>query len=208
VANPESPLTLARPRIRIRASCICSGVSVIIEREVLLGAVASAVAGDEAAFARIIAAHHNDVVRVGFLVTGEIELAHEAIQSAWLLAWRHLGTLRDPDRLRPWLMSIAANEARRVLRGRRRRRLVEIPVEDLGVGWEAASADGGDRDGRLDLRNALLHLKPDDRAVLAMRYSAGMTSDEIGRATGMSAPGVRSKLGRALARLRKELDHD
>ena len=126
------------------------------------GVVASAVAGDEGAFARIIAAHHDDMVRVGFLVTGETELAHEAVQSAWLLAWRRLGTLRDPDRLRPWLMSITANEARGLLRSRRRRRLVEVQVEALGPDWEAAAPDPGDRDRRLDLRNALLQLRPDD----------------------------------------------
>ena len=108
------------------------------------GVVASAVAGDEGAFARIIAAHHDDMVRVGFLVTGETELAHEAVQSAWLLAWRRLGRCGTPTVWRPWLMSITANEARGLLRSRRRRRLVEVQVEALGPDWEAAAPDPGD----------------------------------------------------------------
>src|SRR3954452_14240487 len=93
------------------------------------GVVASAAAGDESAFARIVAAHHEDMIRVAYLVTTDTDLAQEAVQSAWQIAWSKLRSLRDEDRLRPWLVSIAANEARQVLRKRSRRRVTEITVD-------------------------------------------------------------------------------
>ncbi len=96
----------------------------------LAGAVALAVAGDEAAFARIIRAHHDDMTRVCFVICNDLDIADEAVQAAWPIAWRKLGSLRDTGRLRPWLVSIAANEARQLTRHRRRRTVVELAVAD------------------------------------------------------------------------------
>ena len=57
----------------------------------------------------------------------------------------------------------------------------------------------------VDLAHALARLDAEDRALIAMRYLAGLGSDEIARATGRSASGVRARLSRLLARLRQEL---
>jgi RNA polymerase sigma factor (sigma-70 family) len=168
------------------------------------GAVAQAVAGDEAAFARIIRTHHGDMTRVCFLICADLDLADEAVQTAWLIAWRKLKGLRDPSRLRPWLVSIAANEARQLLRRRRRSPVIEIDVMDA----LAAGSDPAGRIGDLDLTNALARLDPDDRALLALRYVAGFDSTELARATGRSPSGTRARLARLLDRLRKDLGDD
>ena len=65
-----------------------------------------------------------------------------------------------------------------------------------------------ERDRSIDLQNALQRLTPEDRSVVAMRYVLGLSSSEIGRTTGLSATGVRSRLARALDRLRKDLGDD
>ena len=65
-----------------------------------------------------------------------------------------------------------------------------------------------DRARELDLINALRRLPAEDRVVVAMRYELGLSSSEIGRATGLSPTGVRSRLARALERLRKDLGDD
>jgi RNA polymerase sigma factor (sigma-70 family) len=170
----------------------------------LAEAIALAVAGDEAAFARIIRAHHDDMTRVCFLICTDLDLADEAVQSAWLIVWRKLKGLRDPARLRPWLVSVAANEARQLLRRRRRTPVVEIAVMDAVTG----GSDPAGRIGDLDLANALARLDPDDRALLALRYVAGFDSTELGRATGRSPSGTRARLARLLDRLRKDLGDD
>jgi len=167
-------------------------------------AVRSAAAGDEAAFASLIAAHDDSMRRVAFFIAGDWESAGEAVQTAWVLAWERLRTLRQHDRLEAWLVSIAANETRRLLTRQRRRTLVEIDA-----GREAALATGRDPAdvvGMVDLGRAIRRLQPDERALLAMRYVAGLDSGQIGEVTGMSASGVRTRLARLLERLRVDLD--
>src|SRR5689334_1681633 len=164
--------------------------------------VADAAAGDAAALARIITAHHRDMARVCAVVTGDADLADEAVQAAWPIAWHRLGSLRDPDRLRPWLVSIAANEARQLMRRERRRRVVEMAIGDISTPGPELRAP------LADLSVALRGLSADDRALLALRYVAELSSDEIGRALGISASGARTRLERLLARLRQELGDD
>jgi RNA polymerase sigma-70 factor (ECF subfamily) len=166
--------------------------------------VRSAADGDEAAFTRIVAAHHDDMVRVSFVVCGDVDVAEEAVASAWLVAWRKLRDLREPDRLRPWLVSIAANEARQAMRRQRRRGVVELTIAEAGV----PSGDPATRTTDIDLANALARLDPDDRALLALRYVAGFDATELGRATGRSPSGTRARLARLLDRLRTELNDD
>jgi RNA polymerase sigma-70 factor, ECF subfamily len=165
--------------------------------------VSQAADGDEAAFTRIVAAHHDDMVRVSFVVCGDADLAEEAVAAAWLVAWRKLGDLREPDRLRPWLVSIAANEARQAVRRGKRRGVVE-----LAMPHPVASGDPAARATDIDLINALARLDPDDRALLALRYVAGFDSTELARATGRSASGTRARLARLLGKLRTELRDD
>jgi len=167
--------------------------------------ISRAASGEEAAFARIIAAHHDDMVRVCYVICGDLDLADEATQVAWTIAWRKLPTLREPDRLRPWLISVAANEARQILRRRRRRAIVELAVVDPA---RLAHDDPAARTDDLDLINALAGLDADDRRLLALRYVAGFDSFEIARATGRSASGTRARLARLLDRLRTELRDD
>ena len=172
----------------------------------LAKAVGLAAAGDESAFARIVAAHHDDMARVCFVICGDLDVADEAVQAAWLIAWHKLGSLRDPGRLRSWLVSVAANEARQLVRGRRRRTVMELAVGDKATpGVDPALRV---RDLDLDLTNALARLDPDDRALLALRYVAGFDSTELARATGRSASGTRARLARLLDRLRTELGDD
>ena len=171
--------------------------------ETSAGLMRLAAEGDETAFARIVDAHHADMSSVCFVVTGgDAELAEEAVQSAWPIAWRKLDTVRDPDRLRPWLISIAVNEARQLARRRRRGRVLEISV---AVDPSATTPDPASRTDDIDLRNALARLKPEDRALIALRYVAGFDSTELARVTGMSPSGTRARLARLLGRLRSEL---
>jgi RNA polymerase sigma-70 factor (ECF subfamily) len=164
-------------------------------------AVESAVAGDEVAFARIVSTYHGDLVRVAYVVVGDGQLAEDAVQSTWSIAWQKLGSLRDPEHLRPWLVSVAANEARQILRSRHRRQVAEIRVRqpDDPAGDPSTVVD------RLDLVDAFRHLKPEDRGLLAMRFLAALDAAEIGAVLGMSPSGVRGHLSRLLERLRKEL---
>ena len=165
--------------------------------------IASAVAGDTAAFASIVLANHEDMRRVCIVVAGDDGIADDAVAAAWSIAWRKLGSLRDPARLRPWLVSVAVNEARQILRARRRRSLIEVPVIHLDE--PRGGFDPGSTINLIDLRNALAQLDPADRALVAMRYLAGFDANELAYATGRSPSGTRARLARLLRRLEREL---
>lgn len=158
--------------------------------------------GDQAAFARLVAAYHGDLVRVAYVTCGDQDLAQDAVQSAWAIAWRKLGTIRDPAKVKGWLVAIAANEARQLRRRQARGRVTELKVQSPS----GRRDDPGELIDRVDLVNALSRLKPEDRSLLAMRYVAGLDSTELGDLLGKSASGTRARLARLLERLRRELD--
>ena len=162
-----------------------------------------AAAGDEGAFAELVACFHADLVRVGFAVAGDVEMGRDAAQAAWETAWRKLPTLRDHGKVRSWLLAIAANEARRLARRRRLRELIERRSRPA-----ASRADIEPSAIAIDLGRALARLNPRDRQLLAMRYAVGLTSEEIADVMALSSSGVRSQLSRLLARLRKDLSDE
>lgn len=156
------------------------------------------VRGDENAFTELVVAYDRDMVGLCFVVCGDVELARDATQNAWHKLWTSPPTLRDETRLRSWLLSVAANEARQMLRRKRVGRVREL---------EARAERSGESsiDDRLDLEQLLRGLEPSERELLGLRYVVQMSSMEIGQQLGLSAEGVRSRLHRLLERLRKDL---
>jgi len=168
--------------------------------------VRAAAKGDEAAFTELVARHHRDLLRVAYVICRDPALAEDAAQAAWAIAWRRLGDVKDPAQVRGWLVAVAANEARRVMRSRRQR-VREVSVADIELEGvpDLRSDPLADGIASADLRRVLASLDPTDRALIALRYVAELRSDEIGRALGMSSSGARGRLSRVLLRLRGEL---
>lgn len=164
--------------------------------------IASAAAGNEFAFRRIISDHHEDMRRVCAYVTRDDAVAEEAAYAAWAIAWKKIGSVREPDRLRPWLTAVAVNEAKRLLRKRRRRAEIEVRADASG---EPGSVDPATGIAAIDLRAAVQRLDPDDRALIAMRYIAGFSATELALAIGKSPAATRQRLKRLLDRLREDL---
>jgi RNA polymerase sigma-70 factor (ECF subfamily) len=167
-----------------------------------LSLLTRAASGDEIAFAQLVEAYHADMRRVSYVVCADADLVDEAVQQAWQIAWRKLGTVRHPDRVRAWLVSVAANETRQLMRRGRRR-----PEVELKPAWAADFDTDPGADVRLiDLAVALRRLSAEDRALLAMRYVTGLNATEISAVAGGSPSGVRSRLARLLRRMREELN--
>ena len=99
-------------------------------------------------------------------------------------------------------MSVAANEARQMVRSRGRRTVRELAVGDPTMPRDV------DHAAMIDLADALGRLDPKDRAIVGLRFIGGFDSTEVGRAMGMTATGVRVRLHRLLGRLRKDLGDD
>lgn len=159
-----------------------------------------AASGDRLAFAEIVRRFHDDLARIGFAVSGDVEIGRDAAQAAWETAWQRLPALRDATKLRSWLLVIAANEARRMTRRRRLAGILERRAHPLAAVVDLDRSEAG-----LDLEAAMSRLTARDRQLLVMRFSMGMTSEEIGEVVSLSPSGVRTQTARLLARLRKEL---
>ena len=163
--------------------------------------IALAQGGDQQAFARIVDFFHEDMVRVCYVICRDTDVANDAVQEAWSIAWRQLSNLREPDRLRSWLVAIAANQARQALRGQKRRTVNEL--KSPRPAYEGSTTMWS---GNVDLRDALAKLSVEDRELLALRYVAGFDSSELSQVTGLSPSGTRARLQRLLADLRSDLE--
>lgn len=165
--------------------------------------VRSVADGDADALEDLIALYDTDMLRVAVVICRDADLAEDAVQQAWRIAWRRLRSLHDPSRVKSWLVAVAANEARQITRaeGRRRRREAERRV--------APPRDHlTDITDRVYLDAVLARLTPDDRELLALRYVAGLNSTEIARLRRSTSAAVRGRLSRLLTDLREELDHE
>lgn len=152
-------------------------------------------ARDADALRQLVIEFDSPITKFAFLMCGDAELAKDATQETWEKLWARPPLLRDPSKLRSWLLSVTANNVRQVLRGRSRQHfeVPELPpVTDRHEEF-------------LDLRAALEHLNPEQRALLAYRYGAGFSAQELAPLLGISAEGVRTRLHRAVSQLRREL---
>jgi RNA polymerase sigma-70 factor (ECF subfamily) len=139
--------------------------------------------------------------RLSFAMLQSQAEAEDALQEAMLRAWRARLRLREGSDVRPWFLTIVANQCRRQRRSRWWSVLkgTELP--------EPSSGDLPD-DGIAVLRQALARLSHRDRLVLVMRYYLDQPFEEIGRVQGVSAGAAKARVHRALARLRVEVPED
>ena len=137
------------------------------------------------------------------------EAAMRAWQEAAMRAWQAWATLRNPDAALPWLLQITVNVCRgwrRGLKGRQEAQLQPLPDDDEpSLALLAFNLGTSDHAGALDLRAAVNALPVELRTVVALRFYAGLDATEIGEALSIPAGTVRSRLHRALLRLRKQL---
>ena len=119
-----------------------------------------------------------------------------------------LGRFRDGAPFRPWLLTIVTNEARNRRRADTRRAGLALRATEDQRELAARSAEDEalERAGRADLLRAIERLRPADREVVSYRYLLGLDEAETAQALGCARGTVKSRLSRALERLRAELD--
>jgi RNA polymerase sigma-70 factor (ECF subfamily) len=171
--------------------------------------VARAKRGEARAYERIVEQHQTIAFRVAWLITGSAPDAEEASQDAFLKAYRALGRFRDGAPFRPWLLRIVANEARnrRAAASRRERLVLRVAEErrpDDAVPTPEAALLDAERRGAL--LAALSRLPERDRIAIAFRYFVELSEAEMAAALRCRRGTVKSRLSRALARLREELE--
>jgi RNA polymerase sigma factor (sigma-70 family) len=164
--------------------------------------------GDMAAYAELVRRYQGPALRTAALLAADSTEAEDAVQDAFVKAHRALARFREGAPFRPWLLRIVANEARNRRRsaGRRQGLALRIaedrPSSDAAPSPEAAVLAHETREALLA---AIGRLEPDDRLVLAYRYFMDLSEAEMAAALGVARGTVKSRLSRALARLRLAL---
>lgn len=156
--------------------------------------------GDVEAFARLVDRHYDRCVRIALRILGNREDAEEAVQDAFLRAYRALGTYEDRERFSAWLTRILINQCRTMLARVQRREAVfsDLDVRDA----ESFAATESRESAWPDLERALAQLPPDQREAVVLRYADDLTYEEMARITGAGESALKMRVQRAFARLR------
>lgn len=160
---------------------------------------------DHDAFAVLVSASIGHLTAVARLIVRDHELARDAVQEAYIRAWRDLPGLRDPDRFDAWLHRLTVNACLDAVR-RRRRRPIEIDIQPLVL--SGATDHLGQVADRDQLERGFGRLPPEQRAVLVLHYYVGLSMPSLADTLGIPLGTAQSRLGRALATLRATLRTD
>lgn len=165
--------------------------------------------GNADAYEDLVHRYTETAFRTAYLVTGSAAEAEDAAQDAFVKAYWALSTFRPGAPFRPWLLRIVGNEARNRRRSAGRRAALEMrAVEVLRTGGAAPSPEAAAEaaEERRALVRALNTMAGEDREVIGCRYLLQLSVDETAAALGLAEGTVKSRLSRALARLRQLME--
>ena len=161
--------------------------------------------GDQDAYAELVTRYQAIAARTAYVITGAAADAEDVAQDAFVKAYYALDRFRAGAPFRPWLLRIVANEAinRRKAAGRRPTVGLSV-VEDRASGDTALSPEASAlaRERRELVLEALRRMREEDRLVIAYRYFFDLSEVEMADALGVARGTVKSRLSRAIARLR------
>jgi RNA polymerase sigma-70 factor, ECF subfamily len=161
--------------------------------------------GDESAFAELVDLDGDRCYAIAYRILRDVERAQDAVQQAFLLAWRELPRLRDPERFEVWLHRLVVNACYEEFRRYRRwsANVRSLPVDGPGGPDETVSVD--DRDA---LERAFRRLSPEHRAVVVPHHHPGFPLASIAEVAGVPLGTVKSRLHYATRILREALAAD
>lgn len=161
--------------------------------------------GDAVAYEELVRRHQDAALRTASLVSSGTAEAEDAVQDAFVKAYAALGRFRSGAAFRPWILRIVANQARNRRRSASRRAGLALRLaedrrpDDAAPPPEAAVLA---RERRAALLAAVAGLREQDRLVIGYRYFLELDEAETAEALGVPHGTVKSRLSRALGRLR------
>jgi RNA polymerase sigma factor (sigma-70 family) len=159
--------------------------------------------GDVGAYEELVRRHQGLAVRTAYLVSGSGADAEDLAQSAFLKAYLALGRFREGAPFRPWLLRIVVNEAKNRRRWAARHPELELTDVHDRPGPSSSPEDLAEAaDRRRRLLGAVNRLRRGDREVIAYRYFLDLSEAEMAELLQVAPGTVKSRLARALARLR------
>lgn len=173
-----------------------------VTRELIIRAVQ----GDVDAYEQIVHLHQEPVYRLAYLIVGDAQDAQDIAQETFIRAYRGLRRFDTARPLRPWLLQIAKNLSRNRLRaaGRYLAALQRAFMHMPRGAHSAASAESYVEQRRevQALWDAIRLLPEQDQEVIYLRYMLDLSTQETAEVLGVAPGTVKSRLSRALGRLR------
>jgi RNA polymerase sigma factor (sigma-70 family) len=167
------------------------------------GLIANARRGDAGAFEELVRRHQDVAFRTAFLILRDAAEAEDAAQEAIVKAYRAIGRFREGGAFRPWLLKIVSNQALTALRaGRRRGAAFERAAADQPAAFPDVDETVIGRERTQLIWRALNSLDERERVVVYLRYFLALPERELAEYLGCAPGTVKSRLHRALARLR------
>jgi RNA polymerase sigma-70 factor (ECF subfamily) len=162
--------------------------------------ISRATAGDKLAFEALLGPLIVPAARLAFGMLQDRDEAEDVVQESAVKAWRKLGNLRPEADFKPWFLGIVANQCRTVRRGSWWSvvRLQTAPAIDRSGPEEVVVRS-------MDLGRALATIPPGHRAALLLHFYLDLPLEDVATALGISVSGVKSRINRALKRLRPSL---
>lgn len=161
------------------------------------------------AYEELVRRYQDVAVRTAYVVAGSADDAEDAAQEGFVKAYAALGRFRAGAPFRPWLLRIVANEARNRRRSSGRRAMLAVRAAEDRPSLDAAPSPEVAvlaQETRATLLAAINALRDEDREVIGARYFLDLSEAETADTLGIPRGTVKSRLSRALGRLRVELD--
>jgi RNA polymerase sigma-70 factor (ECF subfamily) len=162
-------------------------------------------AGDEEAYAVLVRRRYPRCLRYALHMLGNRADAEEAVQDAFVRAYRALDRYEERQRFEAWLFRILVNQCRTLGRRRGRRERSIVSYEDPPA---VAAPEDGDVHLRLELEHALQQLTPEYREALLLHHVEDQSYEDAARATGASVSALKMRVMRAREQLRHILEED
>jgi RNA polymerase sigma factor (sigma-70 family) len=180
------------------------------ERRIDAELIERARGGEIVAYEELVRRYQDVAVRTAHLFAPDGD-AEDATQEAFVKAHAALARFRIDAPFRPWLLRIVANEARNRRRSATRRtglalRVGEDRRRDDAAPSPVSAVLAGER--RSELLQAVNGLRDEDREVIAVRYFLDLSEAEAAMTLGIPRGTVKSRLSRALGRLREQMATD
>ncbi len=167
--------------------------------------VSRAAGGDQAAFERLIARYQGEALNLAYRLTGNLEDARDIRQAAFIRAYQGLADFDRRSRFSTWLLRIVVNLCRDHQRRQQSTRRRERPAVFIGPAQEGPQHRAQQSELGILVAEAVGGLPSSDREVLVLRHYHGLACAEVARILGVPVTTVRSRLARALGRLRERL---
>lgn len=166
--------------------------------------VAAVLAGNADAFSLLVRRYRDVYTRYAVRMLGDREDADDALQSAFVRAYRKLDHCREPERFAAWLYQIVINECR-TFSSRRQRRERHL-VRNIDLDQTTAPGEPRDHVIRARIQKALDCLDPGLREAFLLKHVESLSYTEMMELTGVGESALKMRVKRACERLRELLE--